>query len=111
MKTLFKTLLIISSLTLSSLSYAQQPANPPSDSMAMDHDMSAMDPAKALEHLKKKQEHQLMMHDLSNKILAEKDPQKQQALKDQQLELMKAHQQHMMKMHHGKPMDHQKMQH
>jgi len=97
-------------LALSASANAQQPSNPKGD-MEMEHDMSAMDPAKVTEHLKKKQEHQLMMHDLSNKILTEKDPQKQQALKDQQLELMTAHHKHMMSMHHGKPMNHQKMQH
>jgi len=37
-----------------------------------------------------RQEQMLKMHDLSNKILAETDPKKQQALKDQQLELIKA---------------------
>ncbi len=44
-----------------------------------------------LEHLKEKQANMLAMHALSNQILAEKDPKKQQALKDQQLEMMKAH--------------------
>ncbi len=43
------------------------------------------------ERLQAMQAHMLSMHDLSNKILAEKDPKKQQALKDQQIELMKAH--------------------
>lgn len=41
------------------------------------------------EELRQIQTQMLLMHDLSNKILAEKDPQKQQALKDQQLEVMK----------------------
>jgi len=66
----------------------------------MQHDMPAMDTAKMADHMKQKQEHMLMMHDLSNKILAEKDPKKQQALKNQQLDLMKAHHAHMMSMHH-----------
>ena len=48
------------------------------------------------EHLRSMQEHMLMMHDYSNKILAEKDPAKQAQLKNQQLELMKAHQAQMM---------------
>jgi len=48
------------------------------------------------EHMRGMQEHMLMMHDLSNKILAETDTTKKQALKDQQLELMKAHHQQMM---------------
>lgn len=52
------------------------------------------------EHLKEMQAHMLLMHDLSNKILAEKDPKKQQALKDQQLEVMKAHIADRMAKHH-----------
>jgi hypothetical protein len=48
------------------------------------------------------------MHDLSNKILAETNPQKQQALKDQQLELMKAEHMKMMSQHAGKGMNHKK---
>jgi hypothetical protein len=59
-------------------------------------------------HLKDRQAHQLAMHDLSNKILAETDPQKQQALKDQQLELMKAEHIKMMSQHAGKGMNHKK---
>jgi hypothetical protein len=47
----------------------------------------------------------LKMHDLSNKILAETDPKKQQALKDQQLELMKSEHMQMMSMHHPKMMN------
>ena len=43
------------------------------------------------EHLKAMQEHSLAMHALSNQILAEKDPAKQEQLKVQQRELMKAH--------------------
>jgi hypothetical protein len=55
------------------------------------------------EHLKEMQAHMLLMHDLSNKILAEKDPKKQQALKDQQLEIMKAHIADRMAKHHKMP--------
>ena len=47
---------------------------------------------------------ELKMHDLSSKILAETDPAKQQALKDQQLELIKAEHMQMMNMHHPKMM-------
>lgn len=54
------------------------------------------------EHLRSMQEHMLMLHDYSNKILAEKDPAKQAQLKNQQLELMKAHQAQMMQ--HGQQM-------
>jgi len=47
------------------------------------------------------QAHMLMMHDYSNRILVEKNFKKKQALKDEQLELMKAH--HMqMKAHRQK---------
>ncbi len=72
----------------------------------MRHGKGGMEPGKLDEHLKQKQQHTLMMHDLSNKILTETDPAKQQALKDQQLELMKAHHAQMMSMHPDKPMDH-----
>jgi hypothetical protein len=54
------------------------------------------------EHLRSMQEHMLMMHDYSNKILSEKDPAKQAQLKNQQLELMKAHMAQMMR--HGQQM-------
>ena len=50
-------------------------------------------------HLQAMQEHNLKMHDLSNRILAEKDPAKQAQLKHEQLELMKAHQAQMMQHH------------
>lgn len=108
MKTSLTILMMSALLFLTAAAHAQQPNQPSMDS-GMGHDMSGMDPAKMTEHLKSKQEHMLMMHDLSNKILAEKDPQKQQALKDQQLELMKAHHMQMMSMHHGKHMDHKKV--
>ncbi len=109
MKISTKPLIIGALLILSPAGHAQQPPHPPmdmGDGMGMEHNMGAMDPAKMLEHMKKKQEHMLMMHALSNKILAEKDPQKQQALKDQQLELIKAHHQEMMSRHHDKQQDH-----
>lgn len=43
------------------------------------------------QHLRAMQEHMLMMHDLSNQILAEKDPAKKEQLKNQQIQLMKTH--------------------
>ncbi len=111
MKTTLKILTLSTLLALSSIGHAEQAQKPAmGGGMDMEHGMGGMDPAKMTEHLKEKQEQMLMMHDLSNKILAEKDPQKQQALKDQQLELMKAHHMKMMSMHHGKPMEHKKMQ-
>ena len=102
-------LFIFSANGIAQQAHHQMPAGD-MEGKGMQHDMSNMDPAKMDEHMRKKQEHMLMMHDLSNKILAEKDPKKQQALKDQQIELMKAHHMQMMSMHHGKAMDHKKMQ-
>jgi hypothetical protein len=61
-----------------------------------------MDESKMMAHLKMKQEQMLKIHDLSNKILAETDPKKKQALKDQQLELIKVEHMQMMSMHHSK---------
>jgi hypothetical protein len=43
------------------------------------------------EHMRSMQEHMLMMHDLSNQILSEKDPAKKEELKNKQLELMKTY--------------------
>ena len=91
-------------LSLAGTAQAQSPDEhaghqPPPSKMAH----RDIDPVKIQQHLKAKQEHQLMMHDLSNKILSETDPQKQQALKDQQLEMMKKHHQHMMNMHGQHP--------
>lgn len=51
------------------------------------------------QHMRAMQEHMLEMHDLSNKILAAKDPKEKEVLKDKQLELMKAHKQKMMVRH------------
>jgi hypothetical protein len=84
--------------------HSQNPPPPPMHGMEHGGMGGMMDPAKMTEHLKEKQAHLLMMHELSNKILAETDPQKQQALKDQQLEVMKAHHQKMMSMHPKPPM-------
>lgn len=110
MKHTLKTSILATLILFISPSWAQQPPHHPSaegGKMGMEHDMGAMDPAKMTEHLKQKQEHMLLMHDLSNKILAEKDPQRQKALKEQQLELMKAHHLEMMSMRHsGQPMQH-----
>ena len=117
MKTLTKTLLIAALSAGAGLSNAQQPHHPPQDQNAgggmmggmmggMQHDA---DPAKMNAHMQKMQEHMLMMHDLSNKILAETDPKKQPALKDQQLEMMKVHHMAMMAKHQapaGQGQDH-----
>lgn len=112
-----KILFLCAVIGFGSASNAQQPEQAPmGESMEMEHGMGGMDPVKMLERLKSKQNYILMMHNLSNKILAETDSQKQQALKDEQLELMKTHQMQMMSMHHakpmqdGKPMDHMNKQ-
>lgn len=99
MKRFVRVLVLSALLPFNSICGAEQ-ANDPA--MA-----GGMDPAKLEAHLKDRQAHELAMHDLSGKILAETDPQKQQALKDQQLELMKTEHLKMMSKH--KPMDHKKM--
>lgn len=59
--------------------------------------MMHMSPEQMDKHMRSMQSHMLMMHDYSNRILSEKDPKKKQSLKDEQLELMKAHHMQMMK--------------
>lgn len=53
------------------------------------------------QHLQGMQEHILKMHELSNQILAEKDPAKKEQLKQQQRDVMKAHHTEMMSRHDG----------
>jgi hypothetical protein len=103
-KILVKLIAILALISLSQLSLAVDQAEKKPE-MKMDHAMGTMDEAKMMEHLKIRQEQMLKMHDLSNKILAETDPKKQQALKDQQLELIKAEHLQMMSMHHPKMMN------
>ena len=50
------------------------------------------------QHMRAMQEHMLSMHDLSNRILAEKNPETQKKPKEEQLQLMKVHHQKMMHM-------------
>ena len=96
------TLLLL--LPLSIACYAAEPeqaAVPTQQSPAGAKGMGAMGGMGMTEeqknqHLKAMQESMLQMHQLSNEILAEKDPVKKQKLKDQQLELMKAHHEQMM---------------
>lgn len=53
------------------------------------------------EGLRERQDHLLKMHDLSNKILSERDPSQKQKLKEEQLQLMKAFElEHHRKMQH-----------
>ena len=90
MNLFYKTLVIgLLSLPVSTVVFAESEHEQHEQHEGMHADKMAhmMSP----EHLKEVQAHQLLMHDLSNKILAEKDPKKQQALKDQQLEMMRAH--------------------
>jgi len=99
-------LLIISGL--GSYSFAQ-------DKPKMQHSMHGMQGQMQMseeqrdKHMRSMQAHMLIMHDYSNKILSEKNAKKKQQLKDEQLELMKAH--HMqMKSHREKMMKmHQNM--
>ncbi len=76
------------------------------DKPKMSHSMSGMKGQMSEEQkdarMRSMQEHMLTMHDYSNKILNETDPDKKQKLKDEQFELMKAH--HMQMMTHHKKM-------
>ncbi|MCK9397783.1 MAG: hypothetical protein M0Q44_19610 [Methylobacter sp.] len=65
--------------------------------------MGGMTEEQKTEHMRAIQDHMLQMHDLSNQILSEKDPAKKEALKNQQLELMKAH--------HAQMMEHRQQKH
>ena len=68
----------------------------PTQEMASHKGMGGMTEAQKDEHMRAKQEQMLLMHDLSNKILAEQEPTKKEELKKQQFELMKAHHAQMM---------------
>jgi hypothetical protein len=61
-------------------------------------------------HMRTFQDHMLLMHELSDKILAEKDPAKKEQLKKQQLDLLKAHHDQLMEHRRQWQKDHQKMQ-
>ncbi|MDD5461668.1 MAG: hypothetical protein PHG00_08560 [Methylococcales bacterium] len=85
-------------LPLSGASFALEPqksADPMLPGMDMHQGMgtmSGMTLEQKDQHLRAMQEHMLMMHDLSNQILAEPDPGKKEQLKNQQLQLMKTFQ-------------------
>lgn len=97
-------------LPISSASIAETPekAVPPMSEMNMNKSkgmhqgmggmgmMPGMTEEQKDQHLRSFQEHLLKMHDLSNQILAEKDPDKKEQLKNKQLDLMRAHQAQMM---------------
>lgn len=102
-------------LPISMISGAEEApkAAEPMKEMAMPHNMgmgmmAGMTEEQKNEHLRGMQEHMLIMHDLSNKILAEQDAEKKEALKNQQLELMKAHHAQMMEHRQQKKEQHQK---
>jgi len=104
------TLLLLLPVSMASLAADPKAAPEPMQGMHMQQGMG-MSEAQLDTHLRQKQDHQLKMHDLSNQILAEQDPAKKENLKNQQLELMKAHHaqkmahhQEMKKMHHPKMM-------
>ena len=67
--------------------------------------MEGMTDEQKEQHLKMMQEHMLKMHDLSNRILAETDPAKKEQLKNEQLQMMKAHHEQKM-MHRMERMEH-----
>ncbi len=112
MKHLYKSiavlLLLLPISMMSTAAETQKPAEPMKE-MGMHQGMGmgmmgGMTEEQKTEKMRSMQEHMLQMHDLSNQILTEKDAAKKEALKTQQLELMKAH--------HAQMMDHrqQKMQ-
>lgn len=90
-------------LPLGATSYAEEPqkvAEPVQPSVTIHQGqgmgmMGGMTAEQKDQHLRAMQDHMLMMHDLSNQILAEKDPAKKEQLKNQQLQLMKTHQEEM----------------
>ena len=101
MKNLYKTtaaLLLL--LPLGTTCFAVEPqkvAEPMQPGMDMNQGMGmgaigGMTVEQKDQHMRAMQEHMLMMHDLSNQILAETDPAKKEQLKNQQLQLMKTHQ-------------------
>ena len=97
-------ILFLLPISMAALAADPQKAPDPMKGMGMHHDMGmmgAMSDEEKEQQLKSMQDHMLMMHDLSNQILAEKDPAKKELLKKQQLELMKSHHAQMMQ-HHPK---------
>jgi hypothetical protein len=96
------TILLLLPISMATLAAEPQKSPEPMKSMGMHHGMMGnMTEEEREQQLKSMQEHMLIMHDLSNQILAEKDPAKKEQLKKQQLELMKTHHSQMMQ-HHPK---------
>lgn len=96
-------------LPISMMSFAAEPqkAGAPMKEMGMGM-MGNMTEEQRNEHMRAMQEHMLKMHDLSNQILAEKDSVKKESLKNQQLELMKAHHVQMREHRQQKMQEHKK---
>lgn len=108
------TAVLLLLLPISMMSSAADPkkANMPMKEMGMHQAMGmgmmgGMTEEQKNEHMRSTQEHMLMMHDLSNQILSETDATKKEALKNQQLDLMKAHHAQMMEHRQQKMEQHQ----
>jgi hypothetical protein len=116
MKHLYKsTAALLLLLPISMMSFAAEPqkTDMPMKEMGMHQGMGmgmmgGMTEEQKTEKMRSMQEHMLKMHDLSNQILTEKDAAKKEALKNQQLELMKAHHAQMMEHRQQKMQEHKK---
>ena len=110
MKHLYKsTAILLMLLPISMMSSAAEPqkADEPMGTQGMGM-MGGMTEEQKTEHMRMMQEYMLQMHDLSNQILEEKDPAKKEALKNQQLELMKTYHAQMMQHRQQKMQQHKK---
>lgn len=116
MKHLYKSiavlLLLLPVSMTSSAAEPQQPAEPAREA-GMQHGMGmgmmgGMSEEQKTAHMKAMQEHMLKMHELSNQILSEQDPAKKEALKNQQLELMKSYHAQMMQHRQERRQEHKK---
>jgi hypothetical protein len=102
MKHLYKSiavLLLLLPLSMASSAAEPQKAAEPAKEMGAHQGMGmmrGMTEEQKNAHMRAMQDHMLQMHDLSNQILSEKDPAKKETLKNQQLDLMKAHHAQMM---------------
>lgn len=96
--------LLLLPLSITSFAANQEKPAEPAATAPMKHGgmMGNMSEEQQEQHLKAIQEQSLLMHDLSNQILAEKDPAKKEQLKKQQRDLMKAYHAAMMQ-HHPRP--------
>ena len=108
MKHLYKSIVaLLLLLPLGATSFAEEPqkvAEPMQSGMNINQGMgtgmkSGMTLEQKDQHLRAMQEHMLVIHDLSNQILAETDPAKKEQLKNLQLQLLKSQQQVKRKTH------------